>query len=239
MKNVKSMFQRKQAHTPDGTDTATTQQGTSPRPSATFARPIQEPEYKLSSVSPEGTFIPPSPPEKTSFLSRFRPSTNHAAAEPKADEDSAGFVIPRASFDGYRRSFDIRPSMDGNDGASLRSHGGGTQHHSSRQSLDVLQAATPLQNERRSSYSYSRKDPGLLAQLTPASGSSPRPSTGGSARSVPAMQPLPAATLEADFEEVSLADEEDDKDIKKKRFWQRTTKRDEVAELRALGTGDS
>lgn len=70
----------------------------------------QEPDYKLSSVSPEGTFIPPSPPEKSSFLSKFRHNTPTIAA---VVDDDSGFVIPRASFDSYRRSFDIRPSMEG------------------------------------------------------------------------------------------------------------------------------
>ena len=101
---------------------------------------IEEPDYKLSSVSPDGQFIPPSPPEKQSFLSRFthrgtntnshssvssRRSTSgagggsgggslrsRAGLERDDDDDRAGFTIPRASFDGYRRSFDIRPSMD-------------------------------------------------------------------------------------------------------------------------------
>lgn len=96
--------------------------------------PADEPDYKLSSVSPEGHFMPPSPPEKQSFLSRFTNrstnTTSSASASRRSlsgsmrsragvglhandeDEDDSGFTIPRASFDGYRRSFDIRPSMD-------------------------------------------------------------------------------------------------------------------------------
>ena len=97
--------------------------------------PAEEPDYKLSSVSADGQFIPPSPPEKQSFLSRFThrstTTTSHSSVASRRsvsgagsmrsrgglavddeDEEHSGFTIPRASFDGYRRSFDIRPSMD-------------------------------------------------------------------------------------------------------------------------------
>ena len=135
MSKMRNLFRRGPA-----TDDSSGGGGGSPYVDVKITPAIEEPDYKLSSVSPDGQFIPPSPPEKQSFLSRFthrgtntnshssvssRRSTSgagggsgggslrsRAGLDPDDDDDRAGFTIPRASFDGYRRSFDIRPSMD-------------------------------------------------------------------------------------------------------------------------------
>lgn len=171
------------------------------RSSTSIAR-LAEPDYKLSSVSPEGTFIPPSPPEKTSFLSRFRNtgSNNLSTTTATSKEADSGFVIPRESFDGYRRSFDIRPSMDGS--------GSVNDGRPSRASLDLLTATTGVPSPRRSfqaaqsmrpiRQSPSKKENQLAGVLAP---------------------PLASTSDEAEFEEVKLDDEA--LGTKKKHFWQR------------------
>lgn len=178
--------------------------GASPRPSVTILR-RSEPDYKLSSVSPEGTFMPPSPPERASFMSRIKNSTVSSSsrqATPKKDDDS-GFLIPRESFDTYRRSFDIRPSMDGtgqlNDGRP------------SRASLDLLSAAGGPSPRRPSQPSIqpTKKTPvgTTLAERTDNT-------------LAPPLQKQPTgASIENEFEDVRL--DEESGTVKKKHFWQR------------------
>lgn len=200
-------------------------QAISPRPSVTISRP-PEPDYKLSSVSPEGTFIPPSPPEKTSFLSRFRnPSTASSGQHAEATkEDGSGFVIPRESFDGYRRSFDIRPSMDGlNDGRPSRS------------SLDLLTATTASTSPRKTASANSR--------LQPLTKTQPHETRSDKKENVvvpPLAKTITNGSAENDFEDVKL--DEDTLTLRKKHFWQRSSNlsgalrkdRDEANELRAF-----
>ncbi|BFZ58422.1 hypothetical protein PYCC9005_005484 [Savitreella phatthalungensis] len=129
---VESPSEERSTNTTTATSKTTTQKPVDVSPSIRARDP--EPEYKLSSVDPEsGTFIPPSPPEKQSFLSRLSlrsarsgislgegesggrktsSSSRYRQAIDAHDAEDTGFTIPRASFDGYRRSFDIRPSMD-------------------------------------------------------------------------------------------------------------------------------
>ncbi|KAJ5939643.1 hypothetical protein N7466_002777 [Penicillium verhagenii] len=64
------------------------------------------PEYKLSVVNDSGVYLPPSPPEKQSFWSRYPGSTRSSHHRDLVDENEP-FSISRESFDSYRRSFDI------------------------------------------------------------------------------------------------------------------------------------
>ncbi|KAJ5637519.1 hypothetical protein N7490_007398 [Penicillium lividum] len=64
------------------------------------------PEYKLSVVNDSGVYLPPSPPEKQSFWSRYPGSTRSSNHRNLVDENEP-FSISRESFDSYRRSFDI------------------------------------------------------------------------------------------------------------------------------------
>ncbi|KAF3483245.1 uncharacterized protein GIQ15_02569 [Arthroderma uncinatum] len=77
----------------------------SSRPSLTLGRSnIEEPnEYKMSVVSDNGVYLPPSPTEKKSYWQR--PSSRKASRN-LLDENEP-FSISRESFDSYRRSFDI------------------------------------------------------------------------------------------------------------------------------------
>ncbi|KAL4774947.1 hypothetical protein BDW60DRAFT_204872 [Aspergillus nidulans var. acristatus] len=66
----------------------------------------ETPEYKLSVVDCNGDYLPPSPPERESFWSRYpgkRSSSNHR----NLVDENEPFSISRESFDSYRRSFDI------------------------------------------------------------------------------------------------------------------------------------
>ncbi|KAJ6102948.1 hypothetical protein N7486_005375 [Penicillium sp. IBT 16267x] len=64
------------------------------------------PEYKLCVVNDSGVYLPPSPPEKQSFWSRYPGSTRSSHHRDLVDENEP-FSISRESFDSYRRSFDI------------------------------------------------------------------------------------------------------------------------------------
>lgn len=177
----------------------------SPQSSVKNLRP-PEPDYKLSSVSPEGTFMPPSPPEKTSFLSRFRHPGSLTNDKALASDEQGGFVIPRESFDTYRRSFDIRPSMDGsgmlNDGRPSRS------------SLDLLTATGTTSPRRPSQTSTVMQS--LITTNSP---------TTTKAKKENILQPpltgeITASKDDQDFEDVKL---DDDVSIKKKHFWQKSS----------------
>lgn len=153
-------------------------------------------DYKLSSVSPEGTFIPPSPPEKASFMSRFR-STGQATRTREVESlADSGFVIPRASFDSYRRSFDIRPSIDGSpstaDGRSVRA------------SVDLLSSSSSRQ------HSYQQLHPNTKAADFSHLALTTHVSDSQRALADPVQ-------LADEFEDVKLDDE-----LPRKRFWQRT-----------------
>ncbi|KAK6531368.1 hypothetical protein TWF281_008175 [Arthrobotrys megalospora] len=75
--------------------------------------------YKLSTVNDSGIYLPPSPVEKKGFWGKKEHSNGSPVEAP--DTQDIGFGITRASFDSYRRSFDIsartqisdsqRPSM--------------------------------------------------------------------------------------------------------------------------------
>ncbi|CCG84083.1 protein of unknown function [Taphrina deformans PYCC 5710] len=181
----------------------------SPRQSVSITRPA-EPEYKLSSVSPEGTFMPPSPPEKTSFLSRFKNSgstSNARATVTTKKEDDTGFLIPRESLDGYRRSFDIRPSMDGsgqyNDGRPSRS------------SLDLLSATLGGSSPRRPSHTS-------MQPLTTRNNETTKGLKPGNSVAPP-LRKENSSNLENEFEEVKLDDSADNTAVRKKHFWSRSS----------------
>ncbi|KAJ5898240.1 hypothetical protein N7504_008528 [Penicillium tannophilum] len=65
------------------------------------------PEYKLSVVNDSGVYLPPSPPEKQSFWSRYPGSTRSSNHHRDLVDENEPFSISRESFDSYRRSFDI------------------------------------------------------------------------------------------------------------------------------------
>ncbi|KAL1954461.1 hypothetical protein VTO42DRAFT_1137 [Malbranchea cinnamomea] len=78
-------------------------------------------EYKMSVVTANGVYLPPSPPERRSF---WRSSSRNKSRN-LVDENEP-FSISRESFDSYRRSFDI----------SARSPVSQTDTAASRSSLD-------------------------------------------------------------------------------------------------------
>ncbi|KAK2873931.1 hypothetical protein FQN49_001982 [Arthroderma sp. PD_2] len=84
---------------------ATESPSRSSRPSLTLGRSkVDEPnEYKMSVVSDNGVYLPPSPTEQKSYW--HRPSSRKASRN-LLDENEP-FSISRESFDSYRRSFDI------------------------------------------------------------------------------------------------------------------------------------
>lgn len=150
--------------------------------------------------------MPPSPPEKTSFLSRFRHPGSLTNDKALASDEQGGFVIPRESFDTYRRSFDIRPSMDGsgmlNDGRPSRS------------SLDLLTATGTTSPRRPSQTSTVMQS--LITTNSP---------TTTKAKKENILQPpltgeITASKDDQDFEDVKL---DDDVSIKKKHFWQKSS----------------
>ncbi|KAI9816410.1 MAG: hypothetical protein M1832_005077 [Thelocarpon impressellum] len=63
-------------------------------------------EYKLSVVNDSGVYLPPSPPEKTSFWHGSNASITSSNHRSMLSENEP-FSISRESFDSYRRSFDI------------------------------------------------------------------------------------------------------------------------------------
>ncbi|KAF7719395.1 Uncharacterized protein PECH_004890 [Penicillium ucsense] len=64
------------------------------------------PEYKLSVVNDSGVYLPPSPPEKSSFWGRV-PGSSRTENHRDLVNENEPFSISRESFDSYRRSFDI------------------------------------------------------------------------------------------------------------------------------------
>ncbi|ODM21860.1 hypothetical protein SI65_02704 [Aspergillus cristatus] len=67
----------------------------------------EPPEYKLSVVDDNGSYLPPSPPEKQSFWSRYPGSNRSSNNHRNLVNENEPFSISRESFDSYRRSFDI------------------------------------------------------------------------------------------------------------------------------------
>ncbi|KAJ5516991.1 hypothetical protein N7527_008551 [Penicillium freii] len=63
-------------------------------------------EYKLSVVNDSGVYLPPSPPERSSFWRRY-PGSNKSINHRDLVDENEPFSISRESFDSYRRSFDI------------------------------------------------------------------------------------------------------------------------------------
>ncbi|KAJ9205896.1 hypothetical protein DTO164E3_1149 [Paecilomyces variotii] len=63
-------------------------------------------EYKMSVVNDSGIYLPPSPPEKQSFWSKYPGSAGSSNHRSLVNENEP-FSISRESFDSYRRSFDI------------------------------------------------------------------------------------------------------------------------------------
>lgn len=63
-------------------------------------------EFKLSSVTDNGEYMPPSPTEKKSYWHKS-PSTTNSSNHRNVLNDNEPFSISRESFDSYRRSFDI------------------------------------------------------------------------------------------------------------------------------------
>lgn len=112
-------------------------------------------EYKLSEISDNGVYLPPSPPEKPSFWhSRSNVSTASSNHRSLLSENEP-FSISRESFDSYRRSFDISarspiPDLDARSRPSLD-----TRHSlDARRSLDVRRSRAPP----RSSFQERRID---------------------------------------------------------------------------------
>jgi len=64
-------------------------------------------EYKLSEVSDNGVYLPPSPPEKRSFWRRPQLSATSSRSRLPSSPAEDQFTISRESFDSYRRSFDV------------------------------------------------------------------------------------------------------------------------------------
>ncbi|KAI9713991.1 MAG: hypothetical protein M1820_000721 [Bogoriella megaspora] len=111
-------------------------------------------EYKLSEISVDGTYLPPSPNEnpRTFWHSRSNTSRSTTSSNYRSmlSENNDQFNISRESFDSYRRSFDI----------SARSPVATIDHsaYPPRQSLDSRQAR-------------------LQASRIPSSGTPPLPRT--------------------------------------------------------------
>ncbi|KAJ5832240.1 hypothetical protein N7474_000551 [Penicillium riverlandense] len=82
---------------------------TQQRPAPVNCRRSQErepTEYKLGVINDSGVYLPPSPPERSSFWRRY-PSARSANNHRDLVDENEPFSISRESFDSYRRSFDI------------------------------------------------------------------------------------------------------------------------------------
>jgi len=73
--------------------------------SISINKPQEPPEYKMSVVSVNGEYLPPSPPEKKGF--QWSKRGNPSSASVNSQTEIEAFPISRESFDSYRRSFDI------------------------------------------------------------------------------------------------------------------------------------
>ncbi len=184
--------------------------------------PHEEQDYKLSSVSPAGEFIPPSPPEKQSFLSRRVMMKKKEPILTRINDDEP-FVIPRESFEGYRRSFDIRPSIDGSEssnGLAAFSGSGNGAGRPSRLSLDgvpdsrTAKSSIPRRHSSNAS-SLLRHDAHTQHDYDTQNGSQVTPSEDENQGLVPPLE----AAVEEQFEDVNINDAAEPK---KKHFWNRT-----------------
>lgn len=90
--------------------------------------------YKLSVVNDSGVYLPPSPPEKKSFWKKSD-SSSHSSKVRTPPSEEEQFVIPRESFECYRRSFDISARSPVTDIASSR--GSFDLRPATRASLDI------------------------------------------------------------------------------------------------------
>ncbi|KAH0603767.1 uncharacterized protein H6S33_007426 [Morchella sextelata] len=90
--------------------------------------------YKLSVVNDSGVYLPPSPPEKKSFWKKSE-SSSHSSKVRTPPSEEEQFVIPRESFECYRRSFDISARSPVTDIAPSR--GSFDLRPATRASLDV------------------------------------------------------------------------------------------------------
>lgn len=126
--------------------------------------------YKLSVVNDSGVYLPPSPPEKKSFWKKSE-SSSHSSKVRTPPSEEEQFVIPRESFECYRRSFDISARSPVTDIAPSR--GSFDLRPATRASLDVrptTRASLDVQPSARLSLDQRllRRGPGFSSTLEDA-----------------------------------------------------------------------
>jgi hypothetical protein len=139
-------------------------------------------------VNDSGVYLPPSPPEKKSFWKKSE-SSSHSSKVRTPPSEEEQFVIPRESFECYRRSFDISARSPVTDIAPSR--GSFDLRPATRASLDVRPTTRASLDVRPSRASLDVQPSARLSL-------DQRPLRRG---------PGFSSTLEDAFEEVKLTDE--------------------------------